>query len=82
MLSMWRVLSFPDMSQGPASSRPSFSQVTEGTGTPVTTHVSSSGVPTATDISVGQDAAWMRGGSARCTVRQGGSSPRCLQKIG
>lgn len=82
VLSMWKVLSFPDTSQGPASSRPSFSQVTVGTGTPVTTHASSSGVPTAMDISVGWDAASTQGGSARCTVRRVGSSPHCSPKIG
>ena len=81
MVSMWRVLSFPDTSQGPASTRPSFSQVTVGMGLPITTHVSSSGVPAVMDISVGWDAASTRGGSARRTVRQVGSSPRCSQKI-
>lgn len=78
MLSMWKVLSFPDTSQGPASSRLSFSQVTVGTGTPVTTHVSFSGVPTVMDISVGWDAASMRGGSARHMVSWAGSSPPCF----
>lgn len=73
MLSIWRVLSFPDTSQGPASSRPSFSQVTVGMGTPVTTQVSASGVPTVMDISVGWDAASTWGGSARGMVRWVGS---------
>lgn len=53
VLSMWRVLSFPVTREGPASSCPSFSQVTVGMGTPVTTHLSPRGVPTAMDISVG-----------------------------
>lgn len=74
---MRSVLSFPAESQGPASGRPSFSQVTAGAGTPATTQVSSSGAPTATATSVGWDASSIWGGSARRRGSREGSSLGC-----